>query len=56
MMDFYRTEHAIGNTTFWDGTAWVIDDNNIFNSGGNDWNWNDILLAQNLRSRMEILP
>ena len=26
---------AIGNTTFWDGTEWVVDDNNIFNSGGN---------------------
>lgn len=26
---------AIGNTTFWDGTEWVIDDNNLFNSGGN---------------------
>ena len=26
---------AIGNTTFWDGTEWVVDDNNLFNSGGN---------------------
>ena len=26
---------AVGNTTFWDGTEWVVDDNNIFNAGGN---------------------
>ena len=26
---------AIGNTTFWDGTEWVVDNNNLFNSGGN---------------------
>jgi hypothetical protein len=25
----------IGNTTFWDGTEWVVDNNNIFNSGAN---------------------
>ena len=26
---------AIGNTTFWDGTQWVIDNNNLYNNGGN---------------------
>jgi hypothetical protein len=26
---------AIGNTTFWNGTEWVVNDNNIFNAGGN---------------------
>ena len=25
----------IGNTTFWDGTEWVIDNNNIYNDGNN---------------------
>ncbi|MCH1480246.1 MAG: hypothetical protein L7U23_09120 [Crocinitomicaceae bacterium] len=24
-----------GNTTFWNGTEWVVDNNNIFNAGGN---------------------
>ena len=24
---------AIGNTTFWDGTEWVVDNSNIFNAG-----------------------
>ena len=24
-----------GNTTFWNGTEWVVDNNNIFNGGGN---------------------
>ena len=26
---------AIGNTTFWDGTEWVADNNNLFNAGSN---------------------
>jgi len=26
---------AIGNTTFWNGTEWVVNDNNIFNAGAN---------------------
>ncbi|MEJ6687319.1 MAG: hypothetical protein QNK70_08595 [Crocinitomicaceae bacterium] len=26
---------AIGNTTFWNGTEWAVDNNNLFNSGGN---------------------
>lgn len=26
---------AIGNTSFWDGTEWVVNNNNIFNNGGN---------------------
>ena len=26
---------AIGNTTFWTGTEWAVDNNNLFNSGGN---------------------
>ena len=25
----------VGNTTFWDGTTWVVDNNNLFNAGGN---------------------
>ena len=25
----------IGNTTFWDGTEWVVDNNNIYNDGNN---------------------
>jgi hypothetical protein len=25
----------IGNTTFWDGSEWVVDNNNLFNAGGN---------------------
>ena len=26
---------AIGNTTFWNGIEWTVDNNNIFNAGGN---------------------
>lgn len=26
---------AAGNTTFWDGTQWVVDNNNIYNDGAN---------------------
>ncbi len=26
---------AVGNTTWWDGTQWVVDNNNIFNAGAN---------------------
>ncbi|MDG2153213.1 MAG: hypothetical protein P8K10_04695 [Crocinitomicaceae bacterium] len=26
---------SIGNTTFWDGAEWVVDNNNLFNAGGN---------------------
>ena len=26
---------AIGNTTFWNGTEWVVDNSNIFNAGSN---------------------
>ena len=26
---------SIGNTTFWDGAEWVVDNNNLFNTGGN---------------------
>ncbi len=26
---------SIGNTTFWDGSEWVVDNNNLFNAGGN---------------------
>lgn len=26
---------AAGNTTFWNGTAWVVNNSNIFNNGGN---------------------
>jgi hypothetical protein len=26
---------AAGNTTFWDGTQWVVDNNNIYNAGAN---------------------
>ncbi len=26
---------AAGNTTFWDGTQWVVNSNNIYNNGGN---------------------
>jgi hypothetical protein len=26
---------AIGNTTFWNGTEWVVNDNNLFNAGAN---------------------
>ncbi|MDB5285021.1 MAG: hypothetical protein JWO06_4096 [Bacteroidota bacterium] len=26
---------AVGNTTFWDGTQWVVNNNNIYNDGGN---------------------
>lgn len=25
---------ATGNTTYWDGTQWVLDNNNIYNAGG----------------------
>ena len=26
---------AIGNTTYWNGTEWVVDNSNIFNAGSN---------------------
>ncbi|HWB64026.1 MAG TPA: hypothetical protein VG603_10985 [Chitinophagales bacterium] len=26
---------ATGNTTYWNGTQWVVDNNNIYNNGGN---------------------
>ena len=26
---------AVGNTPFWNGTEWVVSDNNLFNAGGN---------------------
>ena len=26
---------STGNTTFWDGTQWKVDNNNIYNAGGN---------------------
>jgi hypothetical protein len=26
---------AAGNTTFWNGNTWVVDNNNIYNNGGN---------------------
>jgi hypothetical protein len=26
---------AAGNTTYWDGSQWVVNNNNIFNNGGN---------------------
>lgn len=26
---------ATGNTTYWDGTQWVLDNNNLYNNGGN---------------------
>src|SRR5690606_35873850 len=26
---------AVGNTTYWNGTAWVLNSNNIYNNGGN---------------------
>ncbi len=26
---------AIGNTTYWDGTQWVVNSSNIYNAGGN---------------------
>ncbi|MBL0308334.1 MAG: hypothetical protein IPP77_01120 [Bacteroidetes bacterium] len=26
---------AAGNTTYWNGTSWVVNSNNIFNNGGN---------------------
>ena len=50
----------IGNTTFWDGTEWVIDNNNIFNDGNNVGINNDAPIykldvnAENLGIRSEI--
>lgn len=29
------TGDAVGNTTYWDGTSWVLNSNNIYNAGGN---------------------
>ena len=35
MNDRLANGTAIGNTTFWNGTEWAVDNNNLFNSGGN---------------------
>ena len=32
---FLPAGSAIGNTTYWDGTQWVVNSSNIYNAGGN---------------------
>ncbi len=32
---FLPNGSAAGNTTYWDGTTWVLNSNNIYNNGGN---------------------
>ena len=32
---FLLSGYATGNTTYWDGTQWVVNSSNIYNAGGN---------------------